>query len=300
MIERLTKCPLCKSGLFLNSKEVTDYAVSKESFIICKCTACHILFTNPRPSQKHIGKYYDFPEYYSHEDSTTSLTQFIYQQVRKIAIRNKIKLLAELKPKKGNLLDYGCGTGELIYHAKNKGWKVKGIEPSEKARNQAQKKLTQDVQESLEDLDNKDQFDIITLFHVLEHVHALRKTTKKLLNHLKPNGYIIIAVPNPDSLDAIIYQENWAGWDVPRHLYHFTIDSIDSFKDIFGLEIIDRINMPFDSYYVSLLSEGYKNPNASMISKYWKAFRNGYKSNSYAKKGKLGNYSSNLFIFKKK
>ena len=299
MIERLTKCPLCKSGLFLNSKEVIDHAVSKESFIICKCTTCEILFTNPRPTYDHIGRYYDFPEYYSHDDSAKGLTQVIYQQVKKIAINQKIKLLSDLKPKKGKLLDFGCGTGEFIFQAEKKGWKVIGVEPNKKARQQAVAKLDHRIHKELDSLDKDERFDVITLFHVLEHIHDLRKTVKKIIKHLKSNGYLLIAIPNPESYDAQLYQQNWAGWDIPRHLYHFTSVSMKSFQNNFDLEIVDLKKMPFDSFYVSLLSEGYQYPERSILTKYFNAIKNGYKSNKYAR-DKRGNHSSNIFIFKKK
>jgi|AntRauMFilla1563_2_1112583.scaffolds.fasta_scaffold00396_16 2-polyprenyl-3-methyl-5-hydroxy-6-metoxy-1,4-benzoquinol methylase len=299
MIERLTKCPLCKSGLFLNSEEVIDHAVSKESFIICKCTSCQILFTNPRPTYDHIARYYDFPEYYSHDDSAKGLTQLIYQQVKKIAINQKIKLLSDLKPKKGKLLDFGCGTGEFIFQARKKDWKIAGVEPNQKARKQAMAKSEHGIYKDLEALDKNERFDVITLFHVLEHVHDIRKVVKRLLKHLKSNGYLIIAVPNPDSYDAKFYQKDWAGWDVPRHLYHFTYESMKSFQNNFDLEIVDQKKMPFDSYYVSLLSERYQNPARSILINYLNAVKNGYKSNKFGNT-KAGNYSSNIFIFKKK
>ena len=299
MLERLTKCPLCKSGHFLNSEEIKDFAVSQESFIICNCTKCGLKFTNPRPAAEAIAPYYDFPEYFSHDDKAKNLTQFLYQKVRKYAVAKKVKHLNNLRPSKGKYLDYGCGTGELLTKAKEEGWKVKGIEPNGKARKLANSKLKGKVYESIDELPKEASFDIITLYHVLEHVHLLRKTVKKLIKHLKSNGYIIIAVPNPDSNDAIKYKDHWAGWDVPRHLYHFNHKSIESFSDLFELQLISQMPMPFDSYYVSLLSEGYRNPKQSIISKYWKAIISGKKSNRSASKT-VGNYSSNLFVFKKK
>ena len=299
MLERLTKCPLCKSGHFLNSEKIKDYAVSQESFIICNCTQCGLKFTNPRPTAEHIAPYYDFPEYFSHEDKAKNLTQFVYQKVRNYAISKKIKHLNSLKPSKGKYLDYGCGTAELLTKAKDNGWKVVGIEPNEKARNLANSKVGGKVYESIDELPSGTSFDIITLYHVLEHVHLLRKTVKKLINYLKPDGYILIAVPNPESYDAVKYKDHWAGWDVPRHLYHFNHKSIESFSELFDLQIINEKPMSFDSYYVSLLSEGYINPKQSIAQKYWKAIISGKKSNSEARK-RAGNYSSNLFVFKKK
>ena len=299
MIERITKCPLCKSGLFLNYKEVKDYAVSQETFIICNCTNCGLKFTNPRPTEEAIAPYYDFPEYFSHEDKAKNLTQLVYQVVRKYTIAKKVKFLSSLKPNEKEYLDYGCGTGELLSKASKQGWKVTGIEPNEKARNLANSKLEGKVYESIHELPNTSTFDIITLYHVLEHIHILRKTLKKLIKHLKPTGYILIAVPNSESYDAKKYGEDWAGWDVPRHLYHFNSESIQKLSEIFDLQLTKEIPMSFDSYYVSLLSEGYSNPKQSLTIKYWKAIITGNKSNREAAKT-AGNYSSNLFVFKKK
>lgn len=298
MAERLRKCPLCKSGLFLNYSEIKDHAVSKETFIICKCQKCSLLFTNPRPKEDKIGPYYDFPEYYSHEKGNKNITQVIYNKVRDYAVSEKIKLITELKGS-GKILDYGCGTGDLLFAAKAKGWKIKGVEPTEKARNQANKNLENSVVETIDLLEEKKKYDIITLFHVLEHIHSLRKTFKKILKHLKSEGYIIIAIPNPESFDAKKYGKYWAGWDVPRHLYHFDQIAIKNLEQLFDLELVKVNPMPFDSYYVSLLSEGYINPKQNMISKYFKAIQTGWKSNKSAK-SQIAQYSSNLFIFKKK
>lgn len=299
MLERLTKCPLCKSGRFLNSKELKDHAVSQESFIICNCTNCGLKFTNPRPTEEAIAPYYDFPEYFSHDDKAKNLTQFVYQEVRKYAVSQKIKHLNQLKPLKGKYLDYGCGTAELLTKANEHGWNVTGIEPNEKARNLANSKLNKKVYDSINNLP-KGSFDVITLYHVLEHIHSLKKTVKKLIKHLKSDGYIIIAVPNPESYDAEKYGTSWAGWDVPRHLYHFNHKAIESFAEIFDLQLVNQMPMKFDSYYVSLLSEGYTNPQQSIIQKYWKAVLSGKKSNKEATKKTTVNHSSNLFVFKKK
>jgi 2-polyprenyl-3-methyl-5-hydroxy-6-metoxy-1,4-benzoquinol methylase len=297
MLERLGKCPLCKSGRFLNYAEITDHAVSREKFILCKCSDCELLFTNPRPTEDKIGPYYNFPEYYSHEDKAKNLTQWIYQKVRNYSISRKVHFIKSLR-KKGKLLDYGCGTGEFLKAAKNQGWQISGIEPNEKARARANLKLNEKVKDSIEVLNKNSDFDVITLFHVLEHIHALRKTVKKILTHLKSDGYLIVAVPNATSWDAIKYGKNWAGWDVPRHLYHFNAKSIQIFQTEFGLELKEIKPMKFDSFYVSLLSEGYINRDSSMISRYFKAFRTGLKSNRLAKGP--GQFSSNIFVFKKK
>lgn len=297
MSERLLKCPLCKSGNILNHQLVKDHAVSKKEFTLCRCADCTLLFTNPRPTEEEIGPYYDFKEYYSHEDQVQNFTQWLYQKVRKSSIQRKVGLIDSLV-KGGFLLDYGCGTGEFLQEAKKQQWTIRGIEPSDKARSQAVNKLTTEVLSTLDELPELEAYDVITLFHVLEHIHSLRKTVKKLVNHLKSNSYMVIAVPNPESTDARHYTSDWAGYDVPRHLYHFSQQSMTAFQEQFGLELVRVEPLTYDSYYVSLLSEGYKNPKAGLLTRYIKAFLQGYRSNQRA--GKPGNYSSNIFIFKKK
>jgi 2-polyprenyl-3-methyl-5-hydroxy-6-metoxy-1,4-benzoquinol methylase len=297
MSERLIKCPLCKSGNILNHLLVKDHAVSKKEFTLCRCGDCELLFTNPRPTEEEIGPYYDFKEYYSHEDQVRSFTQWLYQKIRKSSIQRKVGLIESLV-KNGSLLDYGCGTGEFLQEAKKQRWTVRGIEPSEKARTQALGKLPTEVLATLDELPEDDTYDIITLFHVLEHIHSLRKTIKKLVNHLKSNSYVVIAVPNPESADAKHYGSDWAGYDVPRHLYHFSQKSMTTFQDQFGLELVRIEPLVYDSYYVSLLSEGYKNTNSGILTRYVRAFLEGYRSNQKA--DKPGNYSSNIYIFRKK
>jgi len=297
MKEKLSKCPLCKSALFLNDTQIEDYSVSHEKFQLSKCSNCELKFTNPRPTQNDIGPYYDFPEYYSHENKISNLTQAIYSYVRKYAVNSKVELFNTLKPAKGNLLDYGCGTGELVAKAKSEGWNVEGIEPNEKARKYASDKAQITIKKEFEGTEQK--YDVISLFHVLEHIHELRKTVKKLVTNLESGGYILIAVPNPESFDAKKYGSHWAGWDVPRHLYHFNGKSMKIFANEFGLELEKVLPMKFDSYYVSLLSEGYQNPKQHILFRYWKSFISGRKSNSIAAT-QNNNYSSKLYLFKKK
>lgn len=297
MSERLLKCPLCKNGNILNHSLVKDYAVSQREFTLCRCGNCELLFTNPRPKEKEIGPFYDFKEYYSHEDKVQNFTQWVYQKIRNYSIKKKVSLIHQLSEGK-TLLDYGCGTGEFLQEANKQKWTVRGIEPSEKARDQALSKLPNQIVRSLDKLPHKETYDVITLFHVLEHIHKLRRTLKNIINHLKSDGYLIVAVPNPLSVDAKYYGNYWAGYDVPRHLSHFSNKSMAVLQEEFNLELAEIKPMIFDSYYVSLLSEGYKNPNQGQFSRYWKAFIQGFRSNRKALIP--GNYSSNIFIFKKK
>ncbi|WP_194976304.1 methyltransferase domain-containing protein [Aquiflexum lacus] len=296
--ERLTKCPLCKSGLFLNHKEIKDHAISKENFLLCQCRTCKLIFTNPRPGLEEIGKYYESKDYISHQNKSNNLTNFLYKIVRKITIKSKVKLINRINPSKGKLLDIGCGTGYFLKEAMRQQWKVTGIEPNPIAREITHQKKIK-VFESLEEIKKDKKFDIITLFHVLEHIHDLRKTGKSLAKQLKKYGTLIIAVPNVKSFDSHYYDTNWAAYDVPRHLYHFDIDSMERFATEIDMKIVEIKPMRFDSFYVSLLSEKYKNPGENSIKHFISGFKKGYLSNKWAKNNE-NNYSSLLFVLKKK
>lgn len=295
--ERLTKCPLCKSGLFLNLKEVTDHSVSKEKFTLCQCSKCELIFTNPRPNQINIQSYYESENYISHQNKSNNLTNLLYKIVRFYTIRQKVNWLNSYNQYKGNLLDMGCGTGYFLNAAKKNGWKVTGVETNKTARKIAKDKGLK-VFTEIEKIDNKKIFNCISLFHVLEHVHELRKTLKKIIQRLDENGVLMIAVPNISSLDAQYYGENWAAWDVPRHLYHFDKSSMQYLANDFKLMIVKVIPMKFDSYYVSLLSEKYINPQQSFVKELTKGLQKGLESNKWAKQND-NNYSSLLFILKK-
>lgn len=296
--ERLNRCPLCKSGLFLNHAEIQDFSISKEKFILCKCTSCNFIFTNPRPEEKTIDRYYQSHDYISHQNKSTNLINLIYKWVRNNTIKKKVKWLNQYTQKKGSLLDIGSGTGHFLLAAKKNGWKSSGIEPNQTAKKIAIKKKLK-ISESLDDVKKDKKFDAISLFHVLEHIHDLRKTGKKLFNLIKDEGTILIAVPNIDSYDAKKYGTFWAAYDVPRHLYHFNQQTFEIFAENSGLKIVAIEPLKYDSYYVSLLSEDYINPNTNKLKRMINAFLNGYKSNRWAKKNN-NNYSSLLYILKKK
>ncbi len=297
-LERLNKCPLCKSGLFLNLKEITDHAISGKKFLLCKCSKCNLIFTNPRPEKESISQYYQSDDYISHKDKSNNITNILYKIVRKITIRQKLDWLNNNNIKKGSLLDIGCGTGYFLEAAAKDGWKTIGLEPDETARKIAlEKHIT--IVSDIAELPVKKHYQCITMFHVLEHIHKLRKTGKKLYELLKRDGTLFIAVPNYNSFDSNYYDKYWAGLDVPRHLYHFTQETIHVFAKEHNFKIINTIPMKFDSYYVSLLSEQYKDKDSPLWKRYHKGITLGLKSNQWAKDND-NNYSSLLFILKKK
>jgi 2-polyprenyl-3-methyl-5-hydroxy-6-metoxy-1,4-benzoquinol methylase len=258
-LETLETCPVCDNSSFENFLNVTDYTVSQKEFTIQKCNTCQFLFTNPRPDESEIGNYYQSQDYISHNDQAKGLISTVYGVVRDYTIGQKVKMINNLANHKGNLLDIGCGTGNFVSAGKQDGWKVFGTEPDPNARNIASAKAGKIIYESIQARELTDEkFDIITMWHVLEHVHRLNETLNWLNEHLNDKGTILIAVPNPESHDAANYGRFWAAYDVPRHLYHFTKNSMEALLRKHGLTIQQTLPMWFDSFYVGMLSTKYK------------------------------------------
>ncbi len=294
MTEKLEQCPVCENATFNPFLSCKDYTVTQETFEILACESCGFKFTNPRPDEEALPKYYQSEEYISHSNKNNSLIHFVYKQARNFTIRKKVKLINRIG-KKGTILDVGCGTGEFLSTCKSDGWKIEGVEPSQVAVNQLVTLLNQQVYNAIFDVSHKNLADVITMWHVLEHVPDLNKTFEKINELLKTDGKLVIAVPNYPSYDATLYKELWAAYDVPRHLYHFDRNVMKNLLSKHSLEIKEILPMKLDSYYVSLLSEKYKNRKNNYIS----AIANGYKSNKWAKKNN-GEYSSLIYIIEKK
>lgn len=266
-----------------------DYSLTGEEFELRENIDYDLLITHPVP--KDLDKYYEFDEYISHTDSKKTIVDRVYQVVRNYTLKKKLQLINEQKNSLKKILDVGCGTGDFLAICKKNGWTTLGIEPNKKARNiSLTKKLV--IKEKLDDVKNE-KFDIITLWHVLEHVPNLSEYINRLKELLTDNGTLIIAVPNFKSYDAEYYKQHWAAFDVPRHLWHFSKNSIQKIFKEYNMELIKTVPMKFDSYYVSLLSEKYKNGKMNPL----KAFFIGFKSNLKANTSK--EYSSHIYLLKK-
>ncbi|RTY70389.1 class I SAM-dependent methyltransferase [Flavobacterium sp. LB2P53] len=269
---------------------VKDYSVSQEVFNLYHDAKLDMLITSPQPSLENLGKYYESVDYISHTDSKRSLFEKAYHFVKSIALKNKLNLINSLQSNKGSILDIGAGTGDFLYVAKENGWHAIGVEPSEKAKAIAKKKGVSFVGETSE-LDNH-SLDVISMWHVLEHVPNLENQIKELKRLLKPNGTLIIAVPNFKSFDAKHYGTFWAAYDVPIHFWHFSKTAIKMLFEKEEMKLVQVLPMKFDSFYVALLSEKYKTGKMNYI----KAFFVGLQSNWEAKKN--SEYSSHIYILK--
>lgn len=253
-------CPVCSSDSSQFYLRVKDFTVSTNYFELNRCSECAFIFTKDPPGKDAIGKYYKSNEYISHTDSSKGWMNKVYQLVRNFTILQKIQLLKKYTGlQSGNLLDYGCGTGAFLQHAQHTGWEVTGIEPDEIAMKRASDLTGKQIYAPHELAELPDTaFDVITLWHVLEHVHDLHATIEQFKRILKKHGILVIAVPNHFSWDAKYYQAYWAAYDVPRHLYHFDPVTIDILLSKHGFNRKAIKPMWFDSFYVALLSEKYK------------------------------------------
>ncbi|HNP23059.1 MAG TPA: class I SAM-dependent methyltransferase [Panacibacter sp.] len=266
-----SSCPVCGSRNIQQALRVTDHTVSSAFFDIYHCQDCTARFTQDVPAEEEIGAYYQSADYVSHSDTKRGLINRLYHLVRSYTLRSKKNLVEkENGYKKGSLLDVGAGTGAFAAVMEIAGWKVTGLEPDETARANAQRnhQLTLLKLTSLYSLQNS-TYDTITLWHVLEHVHQLHEYLDRFHNLLKPGGTLVIAVPNYTSGDATHYQENWAAYDVPRHLYHFSPQSMKVMMEKHGFKVTAFKPMWFDSFYVSMLSEKYKTGHNRLLSALW-------------------------------
>jgi len=270
---------------------IKDHSVSGEAFQLLYNEQLDMLETFPQPKPNKLSDYYKSEDYISHTDTKRNLLETVYHLVRKVSLKKKLKLINSFKTGEKILLDIGCGTGDFLETAQKDDWHITGIEPNENARRIANSKTNNSVFET-EHLANlkANSFDVITLWHVLEHLPNLEMHTKLLKHLLKPNGTLVIAVPNFKSYDAEHYKNFWAAYDVPRHLWHFSRTAIKELFKNERMELKKVLPMIFDAYYVSLLSEKYKsgwmNP--------FKAFWLGMRSNQKAKHS--SEYSSHIYI----
>lgn len=264
-------CPACHRDAIAFQLKAKDFTVSGDVFEIWECNNCGLRFTQNIPSANSIGRYYQSENYISHSNTSKGLINRLYHSVRAITLRQKARLLRNTTGlSTGTLLDIGAGTGAFAAFMRSEGWRVTALEPDESARTVAREQnniclLSLNEFFSLPEA----SFDAITMWHVLEHVHALHEYLEQLKKLLSTNGRAFIAVPNYTSYDAAFYKEYWAAYDVPRHLYHFSPKAMKMLVEKHGLKLAGVRPMWFDSFYVSLLSEKYRTGKQNLFRGAW-------------------------------
>jgi 2-polyprenyl-3-methyl-5-hydroxy-6-metoxy-1,4-benzoquinol methylase len=261
------QCPVCDAKTFSAFLTCTDFFVSGEEFKIKQCDSCGFKITENIENEENIGRYYQSENYISHSNTTKGLVNSVYHSVRKYMLGRKRRLVEkETGKRNGHILDVGTGTGFFLNEMKENGWQVTGTEKSSDARDFAKKefKLENLPSENLFKLKDN-SFDVITLWHVLEHIHRLNENMEIFKRLLKKDGKLIIAVPNHDSSDAKHYKAYWAAFDVPRHIWHFAPKQMKQLGEKHGFRLSSLHTMPFDSFYVAMLSEKYKKSKLALL-----------------------------------
>lgn len=266
--------------------KIKDYFYSQEIFDVVPSENEGILKTLNIPT--HLSKYYNSENYISHTNNKNGLKEIVYSLIQKQNLKYKFNLIKKFSKGK-KLLDYGCGNGIFLEFMKNKGYEIQGFEPSSTGKSETEKRLGIKLASNFDEIN---KVDVITLWHVLEHIPNPEEILNEFKNKLNDNGILLIALPNYESYDAKIYGEFWAAYDVPRHLYHYSKDGAMNYFSKF-FKIITTAPLLFDSYYISLLSENYKQNSFPFLS----VLKNGFLSNHKAKK--TGNYSSVVYILTK-
>lgn len=288
-LETIEACPICQHTAFTHFLTCKDYTVSQANFILQECKSCGFVLTSPRPVSDEIGLYYQSESYISHSDTQKGLINWLYHRVRKVALKNKLTLLEKYFPQKGRLLDNGCGTGAFVKFTLENGWHTEGIEPEEKARNIAEKQTQTHIFATLDNLPKHHRYDAISMWHVLEHIVDLHTAIETMKSLLADKGLFFIALPNRESKDALYFKEYWAAYDVPRHLWHFSKKDVENLFAKHQLSLKAIYPMPFDAYYISMLSTKYQDGKIN----YLKAIGQGFLSN-WA--GRKDNTSSLIYV----
>jgi 2-polyprenyl-3-methyl-5-hydroxy-6-metoxy-1,4-benzoquinol methylase len=219
-----------------------------------------------------------------------------YRTVRGMMLGKKAALLKKYTAQKGRLLDIGCGQGHFLQKMKTQGFEVFGIEQDEQIAKLAKEKFGIEVHTADWLTKQKDgSFAAITMWHSLEHLQHLNETLQEAKRLLAEDGALVVALPNIDSFDRKYYGLHWAGYDVPRHLWHFSPKTFKILAKKHGFELKKRKAMLFDVFYISILSERNLQSKFATFKGLYFGLRAYLKTLTKAKKA-----SSMIYVLKKK
>lgn len=250
-------CPICGKKRFNHFAECKDWVISEEIYSLLKCEDCGMIFTQDAPTEEDLPKYDKIKQKLAHGDAPRGLLNNLYYYARQIMLTRKAKLVERLScVRNGTLLNFGAKTGFFSNRMIRRGWRVTSVERHHEERLFSLEFFHHRMLD-IKELDSQQSgfFDVITLWHVFEHLHSPADFLDKFFDLLKPNGLLFIAVPNCQSFDAGHYGAGWAAYDAPRHLWHFNTDTITRLCHQRGFILMYHQAMPLDSFYVSIMSE---------------------------------------------
>jgi len=240
-------CPLCSNSSTLPALSGRDvlFATSSREFNLNACPVCRCMFLNPLPADDEIAGFY--PEQYWWSGSSPSLLKRLESVYRRIALHDHISFIkrAALRLNVASpprLLDVGCGSATLLGLLKRRGFDVVGVDTSHEAsRVAAAEHAVRVVTGTLHQAEfDTSEFDIVTLFHVMEHVTNPRDLLGEVRRVLKPDGVVILQVPNIDSWQFRWFGAKWYGLDIPRHVIDYSRGAMVWLLEASGFRI-DRI-----------------------------------------------------------
>jgi len=248
-----TNCIICGSEEYQHFTDIRDRLApaSGESFKLVQCK-CGFIYLNPRPTEHEISQYYDSPEYDPHKTKSSTLFDRTYAIVQKIALAVKYGKISQFI-NSGILLDIGGGQGEFCEYMSQKGWKAELQDNNKSAMLTASDKGIK-AYTSLDEIDGTKKYNLITLWHSLEHIHNTRSLFSFIRDHLSEEGLLVVAVPSHDAPERKWYGANWAPYDAPRHLYHFTPGTLQTFLGNQGYHSLTKFGLIQDTPYNILLS----------------------------------------------
>lgn len=250
-------CPLCGASGQIPYANCTDFTVSKESYTLMRCPSCGMVYTLDPPSQEEMYRYDKLNLKLKLGDAPTGVVGRLYYRVRSHMLGKKARLVeSQAYRTSGSLLNYGAKTGFFSHRMERRGWKVTSVERYHEER-QFSLEMFHHRMIDVPEMDSlhAGTFDVITMWHVFEHCHHPHELLDRFYELLRPGGILIMACPNIRSTDAMYYGPYWAAYDVPRHLWHFDTNSICKLAHRHGFTLMHHEVMPFDSFYISILSE---------------------------------------------
>ena len=234
-----TYCLQKESSYLYNTEDIFG-----DEYRIHQCQNCNAIFLAPSPTSQQLARAYGDTYYGTNEDKFDAKTEKILNYFR----RQRAKLALSLLPPNGHILDIGCGNGQFLSFVQqqqtqqNKTCQIHGIELPGKAAERAKKILNIDLKEGTlqEKHFEKSSLDLITMFHVFEHLSSPKQTLSIIQNILKKGGHLIISIPNIDSFQAHFFKGKWLHLDPPRHLFFFKPKDLEKELKNYGFRLVKK------------------------------------------------------------
>lgn len=230
-------CGCSDSDLVFEAKD-TNYFY-EGVFRLVRCRSCQLVYLNPRPAPESVSYFYPDGDY-------TCFRRAAGDNIRLGRNHPVMRIGANNRKPPGSLLDIGCGNGDFLVAARNAGWTVAGIEPNAYARGIARRRVGDEAVASslVEGNHPSGRFQMVTMWHVLEHLHSPSRALHEVSRILEPGGVLGIAVPNFDSFERRTWGRDWIAVMPPTHLYHFTRRSLCRYLVSAGFQTTDLIYQP--------------------------------------------------------